>query len=1629
MSFKFNEHHQKIINALLKEVDKKITTGQAGIIRQFIEYYYSTVADYDLEGRHTIDLYGAALSHWNLFTNRQPNECKVRIFTPQYEQFGWQSSHTIIQIVQRDMPFLVDSIRIELAKHGITLHLLINPGRIAAKRDKEGNLVEIMPLGESTGKEGYTSESLIYFEIDQQVDEQRIKRLEESLLRLLSEVEIVSTDWKAMLQKAHEAIGHIDEAAAFIDEDELTESKDFINWIADDNFTFLGFCEFELHNKNGAGVLKAIRDTGLGLLRATQTHHIEHQLDASLSQVRELEGAKNRVLVIQQLTVHSNIHRPSLPYCIGVKRFDSAGNVIGEWRFVGLYTSIAYHSTPSSIPFLRRKAAKVLAESKLPYKGHSWKTLVNILETLPRDELFQMEDEQLFDMVMGIFYMQERSCIRLFLRKDAYNRFYSCLVYIPKEQYNSPLRLKLAAILCRTLHGQLDSFDTYFSESILARIHYVIKTDPESSAINVDERELEQQLILASRHWRDDFKDALFEHFGEAKANHLFREYGSAFPTSYREMFSARLAIYDIEHMESLNDSNKLEMSLYNSLEDTENNIHFKLFCLNKPLPLSDVLPTLENMGLRILSENSHQIMQTNGRVIWISDFKLVHKNDYPIVVEEVRHQFQDAFARIWYNEAENDGFNQLVLSAALTWREVSILRGYAKYLRQVGFTLSQTYIESTLTKYVDITKALINLFHLRFDPKLAFSATADSLKLGKPIIEQHEQILLLLDSVDSLDEDKILRRYVDLIMATVRTNYYQRDEHNKHKSYISYKLRSADIPEIPLPLPLFEVFVYSPRVEAVHLRTTRVARGGIRWSDRKEDFRTEVLGLMKAQQVKNSVIVPSGAKGGFFPKCLPINGSREETMQEVISSYSMFIRGLLDLTDNREGDMIVAPKEVVCHDEEDVYLVVAADKGTATFSDIANSIAIEYGFWLGDAFASGGSMGYDHKKIGITAKGAWESVKRHFRDLHIDINKTDFTVVGIGDMSGDVFGNAMILSQHIKLVAAFNHQHIFIDPNPDPRRSFQERERLFNLPRSSWTDYDVNCISEGGGVFNRSAKTIKLKPVVCELLDLDRDEVTVNELIQAILKARVDMIWNGGIGTYIKSSTERSIDVGDRANDLLRVNGSEVRAKVIGEGGNLGVTQLGRVEYCLNGGLCNTDFIDNVGGVDCSDHEVNIKILLDAIVKNGDLTDKQRNSLLADMTEDVADLVIRDCYSQTEALSLIVARAPETLDEYRRYITTLENAEQFDRALNYIPDDKALGERKANGLGLMCPELSVLLAYSKIYLKEDMLETDVPEDEYLAKEQLSAFPERLAQQFPTQMAQHRLRREIIATQLSNMITNKMGPTFVRRLYDETGASTRDVVRCFIMAKDTFAMGTIWSAIEKLDDKVDPELQMRMMTDIVRLLRRGTRWFLRSHRSNQDIATVITNFSPKIAELHANIRSYLVGEGLEKAEGLAAEYQQHGVPEELAWNIAIAPPMVSALDVIEAATMNNYPLSEVAQTYFALGSLMQLDWFRMEIGKHPVRNNWDSLARAACKDELDKQQRNLTDAIFRYRTKENTIDESINFWMQDYRHLVDRWYYVIADLKATTMRDFSVFAVALRELSDLAQASQLPVSA
>ncbi len=1011
--------------------------------------------------------------------------------------------------------------------------------------------------------------------------------------------------------------------------------------------------------------------TGLGILRETDQKPHSLSFAKLPPEVRSLAHAAN-LLNLTKANSRSTVHRPSYLDYVGVKRFDAEGEATGERRFLGLYAFSAYSVSAFEIPIVRRKVGYVLERAGFPEGSHNEKDLLEILETYPRDELFQIEKEELFEIAMGILHLQERQRVRLFVRRDTYGRFFSCLVFVPRDRYNTGIREKMQEILQRAFDGTNVEFNVRLSESVLARLHFIVYVAPGENP-DYDASAIEERLAETTRSWTDNLYEALIEHFGEERGIELFHKYRDAFPPGYRDGFLPRTAVADIARIEELESEEDIEMSLYHPLEEPENFLGFKLFRLGEQTSLSGILPLLEDMGVEVVDERPHKIEPAGSQSVWIYDFGLLQEADGELQTGEVREIFQNAFARAWRGTVENDEFNRLVLRARLTWRQVTVLRAYCKYLRQAGTTFSQNYMEDALFANPHIARLLVELFEARLDPSRQARAEAETERLRGEIEEA-------LDEVVSLDEDRILRNFLNVTLATVRTNYYQRTPEGEPKPYLSFKFDPSEILVLPLPRPKFEIFVYSPRMEGVHLRGGRVARGGIRWSDRREDFRTEVLGLMKAQMVKNAVIVPVGAKGGFVVKRPPTQGGREALQDEVIGCYKTLIRGMLDLTDNLAGDRVVPPEDVVRYDEDDPYLVVAADKGTATFSDIANSISADYGFWLGDAFASGGAHGYDHKEMGITAKGAWESVKRHFRELGMDIQNEDFTVAGIGDMSGDVFGNGMLLSRHIKLVGAFNHLHIFLDPDPDPETSFQERERLFKLPRSSWSDYDESLISEGGGVFSRTAKSIPLSPEVREMLGVEEETLTPNEVIRALLKAKVDLLFNGGIGTYVKSSEETNADVGDRTNDAVRVDGGELECRVVGEGGNLGFTQRGRVEYALGGGRIYMDAIDNSAGVDCSDHEVNIKILLDSVVEDGDMTEKQRNELLVEMTEEVGRLVLRDNYEQTRAISNALALAHPMIDVHIRYIRALEEAGSLNRELEFLPSDEASGRTQVRG-------------------------------------------------------------------------------------------------------------------------------------------------------------------------------------------------------------------------------------------------------------------------------------------------------------------------------------------------------------
>ncbi len=1096
----------------------------------------------------------------------------------------------------------------------------------------------------------------------------------------------------------------------------------------------------------------------------------------------------------------------------------------------------------------------------------------------------------------------------------------------------------------------------------------------------------------------------------------LFHRYGEAFPPGYRDDYLARTAVTDIERIEGLAGDEDIGMSLYHPLEAPEDFLRFRLYRSAGQISLSRVLPLLEDMGVEVADQRPYKVEPADSPPVWINDFGLTYESQGQLQAGEIRDIFQDTFAKAWSGAVENDGFNRLVLRSRITWREVSILRAYARYLRQTEITFSQTYIEESLANNPSIARLLVELFEARFDPSRQGEAEEQTEHLTS-------EIETALDEVASLDEDRILRSLLNVTLATLRTNYYQTGPDGAPKPYLSFKFDSARIPELPLPRPMFEIFVYSPRTEGVHLRGGKVARGGIRWSDRREDFRTEVLGLMKAQVVKNAVIVPVGAKGGFVVKRSPTNGGREALMQEVVSCYKTLIHGMLDLTDNIVEGGIVPPPDVVRYDEDDPYLVVAADKGTATFSDIANGISAEYGFWLGDAFASGGSAGYDHKRMGITARGAWESVKRHFHVLGLNTQEQDFTVVGIGDMSGDVFGNGMLLSRHIKLVGAFNHLHVFLDPDPDPETSFEERERLFKLPRSSWSDYDEALISQGGGVFPRTAKSIPLSLEVKELLDVEDDALPPNEVIRALLKARADLLWNGGIGTYVKASVETNAEVGDKASDALRVDANELRCRVVGEGGNLGFTQRGRVEYALNGGRINTDAIDNSAGVDTSDHEVNIKILLDKVVADGDMTGKQRNELLAQMTEEVAQLVLRDNYLQNLALDNAVVQGASMVDVHARYIRSLESAGRLDRRLEFLPDEETLSERKAAGRGLTAPEFAVLLAYTKIALYGALISSDVPEDPYLSAELARYFPTPLRERFEDRMQEHRLRRELVATQVTNSMVNRAGTTFAYRMGEETGTEAPEIARAYAAAREVFDMRSLWTEIEALDNEVPARTQTEMLLVGRRLVERATRWLLRNRRPPLDVAATVSYFSEGAAELAERLPQLMLDSDRESLDETTVSLVEEGVPHELARRVAGLNSLFSTLDVVEVAAATDQPLETVAAVHFTLGDRLMLHRLRDRIDALPRQDRWQTLARAALRDDLYGQQAGLTAGVLRDTDGDLDASARIEEWMERNKVAAERFVQVLRDIGASGNFDLSTLSVALRELRNLAASS------
>ncbi len=1517
----------------------------------FITQFYAKVPTPELLKLKPETAVAIAKSSFEFMVKRSLNEPKIRIFTPNKNEHGYEVKHLVIELINNDMPFLVDSLTMELTRQGFTIYDTIHP-IFNVSRDKNGALLAV-------GNDGKEHESFIHFEVSGLPDGITADTLKEDLELVLKNVRASVEDWKKITQKATQAADSLKSYKQQNNAESIEEVRDFLLWLVDKNFIFLGYAEYQFFDEKGQETLSIISDSKLGILRVDDEMAVRG-LEALPSEIRHFLLVP-QLVEITKSNRRSPVHRSVPMDYIGIKRFDKSGKVIGEIRFLGLFTSNVYYQSTESIPLVRQKVARVLVRSDFDPASHDGKSLKTILEFLPRDEIFQMSDEDIFETSMGILALESKPTVRIFARKDVFERFISFMIFVPRERFSTELRRQIQEIIERSYNGVSSSFSTQINEAPLARLNVIIRTTP-NEIPQVSLQAVEEEIAKCAYRWADLLMDSLAEKLGEKKAENFIHNYGAAFPQGYINRYDSDTAVIDIGKIEEALHDGGLSLELFHNQNEDAQIFHLKIYNPNEEIALSDILPILENAGFRVIEEHPFLIKPQKGVSVWVRDFRLQHVSEAPIAFEHIKPLLENALLKVWRLEMENDRFNALILKAGLNWRQVMVLRAYAKYLKQIGFVHGQNAICQAFAVYPQIVKNIVKFFEARFDPEQK-KETRDS---DFPFEQQ-------MAEVTSAAHDKILRRYIELINATLRTNYFQANKDGSHKPVLSLKFDSARVPDLVKPVPFAEIFVYSVRVEGIHLRGGKVARGGLRWSDRPDDFRTEVLGLMKAQMVKNSVIVPVGSKGGFVLKQAP--AAREKLQEEGIACYKLYLSGLLDITDNIIAGKIVAPAQTMRHDGDDPYLVVAADKGTASFSDIANSVSAAYGFWLGDAFASGGSVGYDHKKMAITAKGAFISVHRHFAEMGIDIDKIPFTAVGIGDMAGDVFGNGMLLSENIRLVAAFNHLHIFIDPAPDEKTSFAERKRLFNLPRSNWTDYDKKLISKGGGVYERSAKSIALSAEAQTALGIAKASVTPDELIHAILLAPVDLLWNGGIGTYVKAEDETDEQVGDRANNAVRVNGRELRCKIIGEGGNLGFTQKGRIEYARAGGRINTDAIDNSAGVDCSDHEVNIKIAFSSELASNKLTLEKRDALLASMTDEVAGLVLRDNILQTQALTIEQSQGVKLLDTHMRLIHQLEKLGLLDRVIEFLPSDKQLGELKIAGKGLTRPELAVLLSYSKMARYKSLLESDLPDDEYFIHDLKNYFPGAMREEFLQAIISHPLKREIIATVVTNDIVNHAGTGFTFNMAVDMSVSMRDVTAAYVIVRELFNLPKIWQEIEA---KMLAGKQPELIASVQKFLERSIFWLLRNKPLPLNISGIIKDMAPEISKLGA-------GKDINLED------------------------MFSVFDIIKLARETKKPLENTGKVYEEIGKRLKFDILLAGTRNLDTDSHFDRLAAQAMLGDLYDEQRRIAGLVIQ-------SGKQLEEWKKERQEISDRFDNFIAESRAAESLTLPKLMVALRYL-------------
>ena len=1505
--------------------------------------YLAPVPEPDLVDIDPASLAGTVAQHLHLGARRTRGEHLLQVFTPGMAPGVGQDGSTVALIVTDDRPFLVDTITMELTRQEWSLRRLYHP-QLRVQRDPSGALTS---LNAGTGAE--IAESWIAVEIYPPLGaaaESRSDVLVAGLRQALAVVTVAVDDWQPMLQRARVAVEEL--------RDDRTpagsEAVALLEWLAADHFVFLGYADYVLSD----GALVPEPGSGLGILRGTK--------EADLLTV-PAHGEREPLVMVRDPR-RSPVHRPVYLEHVAVRRFSADGSLLGERRFLGLLAAAAYTESVANIPVLVAKGSRLLAGCGFEPHSYGWNAVRQVVATYPRDELFEAGVEELAPIVSAIAALRERRQTRVFLRRAHYGNFATAIVYLPRDRYNTASRLRIQDILLARLGGVELEFTTLVSESVLTRLFFVVRLGPDAPD-DVDLDRIQTEATAATRSWEDDFI-ALVEALPSEQR-------GVEFSEAYTADYPPAVAVADLAMANQLTGPDDLRLCLAEPLEDTdESDLRLKVIS-HRSMSLTQVMPHLSVLGAEVIDERPYS-WDLRGRRVLVYDFglRLPPDTDAASWDAEGRQRFMDVFVASWTGACEAGNLNRLVVSAGLGWRQVSWLRGISRYLLQAGVPFSQTYVASALNAYPQVASGLVAAFETRFDPDLYDDADERSAALEELYAWLGQQ----LDAVASLDHDRILRSFLAVIRAGVRTNAFTGNP------TWAIKLLPAELPMLPEPRPEYEVFTYSPRVHGVHLRFGAVARGGLRWSDRREDFRTEVLGLVKAQMVKNTVIVPVGAKGGFVPQQLPPASDRRAWLAEGTACYKLFVDALLSITDNIVDGKVLPPEGVLRYDDDDPYLVVAADKGTATFSDLANQVSVGRGFWLGDAFASGGSSGYDHKAMGITARGAWESVKRHFAELGLDPSTDEFTCVGIGDMAGDVFGNGMLLSDRMRLVAAFNHVHIFLDPTPDPSTSYAERRRLFELPGSTWADYGTSVLSTGGGVFRRDAKSIPIEVGVRTALGLadDVEHLTPNELVSAILTAPVDLLFNGGVGTFVKAAGESHAEAGDKANDGVRVNGGQLRSRCVAEGGNLGFTQLGRVEYAKGGGRMNTDFIDNSAGVDTSDHEVNIKILLAPDVASGRLSGTGRDELLASMTGEVAQLVLAHNFDQNLALANSMYRRVTLAGQHEAWMRTLEAEGLLDRRLEYLPSSDEMSARIAAGDGLTRPELAVLLSYTKIALSRWVLASDLPDDPYLADRLVQYFPQPLRERYAEAMPGHRLARQIVTTVAVNRFVNSQGITAYYRLSTETGAGVADIIRAQLASRAIFSVG-----LDEVRLRRQPGLSAADATELRvtlrRMVERATRWLLHRQRGPLDVAAAVAAYGPGVASLRPDLDTLLTGEPGRTASEAASRWQVAGLSAELAENMATAGEAHTLLSVVQVAQRLHLDPRRVGEVHYRLADVLAIDLLDAGVDVLPRQVRWDAMARAALRDELLAAHADLTAEVLASADPEAVPDAVVTAWV------------------------------------------------